>query len=80
MRARYGAQRCRILQAGEGDKLRNVAFIETPRFLVGDVGEPFDFRGNVGQVAILLRRERTFLLILTSSFDTTLPGLLFLTR
>lgn len=38
---------------GEDKELRNVAFIEAPRFCVRDVGEPFDFGRYVGEVAIL---------------------------
>jgi hypothetical protein len=44
-----GAQRCGIFQTGERYKLSNIAFIEAPRFLIGDVVEPFDFSISGGK-------------------------------
>jgi hypothetical protein len=41
----------------ESDELGHVAFIKAASFQVGDVGEPFDFRRNIGEVAKLLRSE-----------------------
>jgi hypothetical protein len=57
MRARHGAQLRRFRQAGKGHELRHIAFIEAARFQIGDVGEPFDLRRNIGETAVLSRRQ-----------------------
>ena len=40
----------------KADELRNVDLVGAPGFRIGDVGEPFDFGGNIGEVAVLGRR------------------------
>jgi len=52
------SQFCRLAQPGEGGKLLDIVFISAAGFGIGDVGEPFEFGGNVGQVAELGRRQR----------------------
>ena len=41
------------------DELGDIAFIEAPRFIIGDVVEPFEFRGNVGEPGILVGCQST---------------------
>src|SRR6202035_5017894 len=50
MRPRDGAQRAVIFQIGEGDELRDIDLVGASRFGVGDVGEPFQFRRNIGKL------------------------------
>jgi hypothetical protein len=66
------------MQFCEGHEFPDVAFIESPLLRIGDIGKPFNFRGYIGERLILIRRERTF--AVSSSFDTALPELWFLTR
>jgi hypothetical protein len=42
----------RPTQPGEGGKFRNVIPVGAPGFRVGDVGEPFEFRRHVGELAV----------------------------
>ena len=43
-------------QPGESREFRNVDLVGAASFGIGDVGEPFEFGGNVGELAELLRR------------------------
>ena len=55
--ARATVRSCgRLMQPGEDGEFRNVDLVGAPGFGIGDVGEPFEFRGNVGEVAVLRRR------------------------
>jgi hypothetical protein len=49
VRARNGAQSSRIMQTSEEHKFVHVVLVRAPRFIVSDVGEPFEFRGYVGE-------------------------------
>ena len=46
-------------KAGKGDELLDIDLIGAASFRVGEVGEPFEFGGNVGEVAELGRSQRT---------------------
>ena len=54
--ARHGAQRGVIRQPGEGHELRDIDFIGAAGFWIGDVGEPFEFGGYVGEGVVLGKR------------------------
>jgi hypothetical protein len=56
MRPCSGPQFFSVLQSAERDELRNVRLIEAPCLVIGDVGEPFEFRGHVFKLAIPLQR------------------------
>ncbi len=53
---RSGAQLYGLMQPGERGEFRNVGFVGATGFGIGDVGESFEFRGYVGEVAELGRR------------------------
>lgn len=55
MRPCDGTQRSRFAQSAEIYKLLHIILICAPCFFVGDVAEPFDFGGNVGELAVLGR-------------------------
>jgi hypothetical protein len=60
MAPRNRSQRTVIFQIGEGDELRNIDFVRTAGFGIGDVGKPFQLSRNVGQITILFRRQYRF--------------------
>jgi hypothetical protein len=83
MRARHGAQRAVNCEIGEGDEFRDIDFVSAARFRVGDVGdvgEPFQLGRNINQSLYCFGVSVRSLLILTSSFATSCPLLVFLTR
>jgi hypothetical protein len=45
-----GAQLRRFLQSREGGEFCHVAFVGAAGFGVGDIGEPFEFGANVGEL------------------------------
>ena len=58
MGAGDGAQLRGPAQPGEGRELAHVDFVGPAGFGIGDVGEPFELGRNVGEVAVLGRRQR----------------------
>ena len=50
MCARHRAQPDWILQTGEADKLLDIDLIGAAGFGIGDVSEPFELRGYVGEL------------------------------
>lgn len=58
VRAGDGAQLGDAAQAGECNKLLDIDLVRLAGFGVGEVGEPFELGGNVGEVAELGRGER----------------------
>jgi len=59
MGVRDRSQRC-DLSDGEGDELRDVDFVCSAGFRIGDVGEPFQLGRNIREIAVLILRERPF--------------------
>ena len=55
MRTGVGAQLRKRTQPGEKRKLLDITLIEPARFWIGYVGEPFDLRGYVGELAVRRR-------------------------
>jgi hypothetical protein len=53
MRPSDSPKRGGLTQPGEIDNLLHVDLVRTPCFFIGDIAEPFDFRGNVGELAEL---------------------------
>ena len=44
-----------LAQAGEGHELRDVGLVGAPRFLIFDVGEPFELSWHIGERLVLRR-------------------------
>jgi hypothetical protein len=57
VRTRDGAETRGLAQAGEQDKRFDIASVGAPGLFVSDIGEPFDFRGDIGKIGKLFGRE-----------------------
>jgi hypothetical protein len=49
-----------VFEVRERNEFRDIDLIGAARFLVGDVGEPFQLGRYIREVALLLRRESSF--------------------
>ena len=81
MRPGDGPERFSFGESRECHEFRDIDLIGAPRFRIGDVGEPFQLGRYVRARSRYCSGVRVrWLLVLTSSFATTCPLLLFLTR